>query len=195
MEEHAIRKIVATVEDILVDGGRPAASPLRIAVAAAVIRNPLAGVWADDLEPLIAEYAPTLGPLLADRAANLLDGAEVEAFGKAALVGLDGEMEHGCALIHTLRFGNPVRERVGGTSLLPSSEKVGVAGTPIDVNLKHVHDHTLRGYHMSIEFRIADAPKPEEIVIIAAYATGTRPNSRLPLFADDFAKMGGPKTS
>lgn len=195
MREHAIRKIVTAVEDIYVDGGRPVSRPLRIAVAAAVFTNPLAGIWADDLEPLIAEFAPTIGPLLADRAIDLLDGAEAEAFGKAALVGLNGEMEHGCALIHTLRFGNPVRERVSGTSLLPSSEKVGSAGSPIDINLKHIHDHTLRGFHMSFEFRIADAPKPDELLIAVAYATGARPHSRLPLFADDFAKLGGPKNS
>ncbi len=193
MAEPQFRKIVATVEEIHVDGGRVVETPLRIAVAAAVFTNPLAGVWTDDLEPLIAAFAPTLGPLLADRAADLLGGAEVEAFGKAALVGLDGEMEHGCALIHTLRFGNPVRERVNGTSLLPSSEKVGSAGSPIDINLKHIHDHTLRGFHMSYEFRIADAPKPNELLIAVAYATGARPHSRLPLFADDFAKLGGPK--
>lgn len=194
MADPMFRKLVATVEEIYIDGGRPVAVPLRIAVAAAVFTNPCAGRFVDDLEPLIAEFAPTLGPLLADKAAGLLDGAEVEAFGKAALVGLNGEMEHGCALIHTLRFGNPVRERVGGTSLLPSSEKVGAAGSPIDINLKHVHDHTLRGFHMSYEFRIADAPRADEIMVAVAYATGARPHSRLPLFADDFAKLGGPKT-
>ncbi len=193
MPDPQFRKIVATVEEIRIDGGKPVETPLRIAVAAAIFTNPLAGVWSDDLEPLIAEFAPTLGQVLPEAAHKLLDGAPVEAFGKAALVGLDGEMEHGCALIHTLRFGNPVREKVGGTSLLPSSEKVGAAGSPIDINLKHVHDHTLRGFHMSYEFRVADAPKADEIMVCVAYATGARPHSRLPLFADDFAKLGGPQ--
>ncbi len=195
MAEPKFRKIVATVEEIHIDGGKPVENPLRIAIAAAVFTNPCAGRYVEDLEPLIAEFAPLLGEILPARAYALLDGAPVEAFGKAALVGLDGEMEHGCALIHTLRFGNPVREKVGGTSLLPSSEKVGVAGTPIDMNLKHVHDHTLRGYHMSYEIRIADAPHPDEILVAVGYATGCRPHSRLPLFADDFAKLGGPQVA
>ena len=193
MADPQFRKIVATVEEILVDGGKPLEQPLRIAVAAAVFTNPCAGRFVDDLEPLIAEFAPALGRVLPERAYALLGGAPVEAFGKAAIVGLNGEMEHGCALIHTLRFGNPVREKVGGTSLLPSSEKVAVAGSSIDINLKHVHDHTLRGFHMSYEFRIADAPHPDEILVAVGYATGARPHSRLPLFADDFAKLGGPQ--
>src|SRR3954453_4240754 len=102
-----LRKVVTVVEDVHQEGGRAVDPPVRIAAAGAVIPNPFAGRHVEDLEPLIDEYCEPLGTLLTERALELL-GGEVEGYGKGALVGVDGEIEHGSAIIHNLRFGNPV---------------------------------------------------------------------------------------
>src|SRR4029078_10564370 len=103
------------------EGGGPAAPPpVRMAAAGAVVANPFAGRYVQDLEPLIDQYCEPLGELLTERALELL-GAEVEGYGKAALVGLDGEIEHGSAIIHNLRFGNRVRDPVDGTAVPPAA--------------------------------------------------------------------------
>jgi hypothetical protein len=132
-----VRKVVTVVEDVLAEGGREVSPPVRIAAAGAVIANPFAGRWVDDLQPLIDTYCEPMGSLLTDRALALLDGS-VEAYGKGALVGLDGEVEHGSAIIHNLRFGNRVREPVDGASLLPAAEKRGAAGATLDLAIKHI---------------------------------------------------------
>ena len=119
-----LRKVVAVVEDVHEEGGRAVDPPVRIAAAGAVIVNPFAGRFVDDLDPLIEAYCEPLGTLLTARALELL-GGEAEAYGKGALVGIDGEVEHGSAIIHNLRFGDRVRDPVDGTSLLPSAEKRG----------------------------------------------------------------------
>jgi len=181
-----LRKVVTVVEDVHREGGRAVDPPVRIAAAAAVVVNPLAGRYVDDLEPLIDEYCEPLGELLAARALELL-GGEAEGYGKGALVGLDGEIEHGSAIIHNLRFGDRVREPVEGTSLLPSAEKRGAAGAPIDLAIKHKHDHKVRSHHQTFEVRIPDAPSPDEIVIWVAFATSGRPLSRLGEFGSELA--------
>ena len=179
-----VRKIVTVVEDVCIEGGRPVEPWTRIAAAGAVVDNPLAGRFADDLEPLIDLYCEPLGTLLTQRALELL-GAEAEAYGKGALVGLDGDVEHGSAIIHNLRFGNKVREPVGGTSLLPSAEKRGPAGVPLDLSLKHKHDHSVRSHHQTFEVRIPDAPRADEIVIWVALASSGRPHARLGAFGSE----------
>lgn len=181
----ALRRIVTVTEEIRIDGGRPVDDPLRLAAAAAVVRNPFAGMWVDDLSPLVDELCEPLGALLTARALGLLGGTEVESYGKGALVGLDGEIEHGSAIIHNLRFGNHVRAPVDGTSLLPAAEKRGPAGASLDLALKHKKDHSVRSHHMSWEVRIADAPAPDEIVIWVALATGGRPHARLAAFGSE----------
>jgi hypothetical protein len=182
----AVRKLVTLVEETLTEGGRPVEPPLRIAAAAAVIANPLAGDFAEDLSPLIEAYCEPLGELLTGRALAVLGGS-AEAYGKGALVGLDGEVEHGSAILHNLRFGNPVRDAVGGTSLLPSAEKCGPAGAPLDLALKHITDHSVRSHHQTFEVRLPDAPRPTEIVIWVALATSGRPQSRLAEFGTELA--------
>ena len=144
------------------------------------------GRYVEDLEPLIDQYCEPLGSLLTERALELL-GAEAEGYGKGALVGLDGEIEHGSAIIHNLRFGNRVRDPVDGTSLLPAAEKRGAAGAPIDLAIKHKHDHSVRSHHQTFEVRIPDAPRADEIVIWVALATGGRPLSRLGAFGSELA--------
>ena len=181
-----LRKVVTVIEDVHQEGGREVDPPVRIAAAGAVVANPFAGRYVQDLEPLIDQYCEPLGSLLTDRALELL-GAEAEGYGKGALVGLDGEVEHGSAIIHNLRFGNRVRDPVDGTSLLPAAEKRGAAGAAIDIAIKHKHDHSVRSHHQTFEVRIPDAPRADEIVIWVALATSGRPLSRLGSFGSELA--------
>ncbi|MEU6539676.1 amino acid synthesis family protein [Streptomyces sp. NPDC047000] len=178
-----VRKIVTLVEELLVEGGRPVVPAARVAVVAAVIDNPWAGRgFVEDLRPGIDAHASDLGKLLAGRVVEAL-GAPVEAYGKAAVVGLDGEIEHGSALIHTLAFGNHFRAAAGATVLLPAVEKRAGSGTPFDIPLKHITDATVRSHHQSFEVRIADAPHAGEIVVALAAAAQGRPQQRLTPFS------------
>ncbi len=181
-----IRKVVTVVEDVLREGGREVSSPVRTAAAGAVVANPFAGRFVDDLQPLIDTYCEQLGTLLTERALALLDG-QAEGYGKGALVGLDGEVEHGSAIIHNLRFGNRVREPVEGTSLLPAAEKRGAAGATLDLAVKHKTDVTVRSHHQTFEVRIPDAPRADEIVIWVVLATSGRPQARLAAFGSELA--------
>jgi hypothetical protein len=174
-----IRKIVTVVEEIRTEGGREVYPPARVAVVAAVIENPWAGMgFVDDLAPGIDATASGLGALLAPQVLDALD-APAEAYGKAAIVGLNGEIEHGSGLIHTLRFGNHFREAANATTLLPAVEKRAAAGTTFDIPLKHVTDATIRSHHQTVEARLADAPRPDEIVVGLAAAAQGRPHARL----------------
>jgi hypothetical protein len=180
-----IRKTVEFTEEVLIEGGRDVEPPTRITAVLAVVSNPLAGRWADDLGSLIDTYSDVLGPMLGRRCAELL-GQPAEAFGKGALVGTDGEIEHGSAIIHNLRFGDPIRVAAShATSLLPSAEKRGATGATLDIALKHIHDVTVRSHHQTFEVRIADAPRPDEIVIAVAMASGGRPHARLAPFSSE----------
>ncbi|GAA4623390.1 amino acid synthesis family protein [Actinoallomurus vinaceus] len=174
-----VRKIVTFVEEIHSEGGNAVRPAARTAVVLAVIENPWAGEgFVDDLAPLIDKVAPELGALLAPRVVEAL-GAPVEAYGKAAIVGLDGEIEHGSALIHTLKFGDHFRTAANATTLLPAVEKRAPAGTVFDIPLKHVTDATTRSHHQTVEARVADAPRADEIVVGLAAAAQGRPQARL----------------
>lgn len=174
-----IRKIVTVFEETHSEGGRRLDTPARVAVVAAVIENPWAGQgFVQDLAPGIEATASDLGALLAPLVLDAL-GAPVEAYGKAAIVGLDGEIEHGSALIHTLKFGDHFRQAANATTLLPAVEKRSPAGTVFDIPLKHITDATIRSHHQTIEVRITDAPHPNEIVIGLAAAAQGRPQQRL----------------
>lgn len=175
----SVRKIVTVVEEIRTEGGREVNRPARIAVVAAVIENPWAGQgFVEDLTPGIDAHASDLGALLAPAVLDALE-APAEAYGKAAIVGLDGEIEHGSALIHTLKFGDHFRKAANATTLLPAVEKRGPAGVVFDIPLKHITDATIRSHHQTIEVRISDAPHPNEIVIALAAAAQGRPQQRL----------------
>jgi hypothetical protein len=180
----AIRKVVTFVEDVHLEGGKAVEPPTRMVAAGAVVANPLAGRFVEDLAPLIDAYCEELGALLTARALELLGGA-AEGMGKGALVGLDGDVEHGSAIIHNLRFGNHVRDAVGGTALLPAAEKRGAAGATLDIAIKHVDDHTVRSHHQTLEVRIGDAPRADEIVVWVALASSGRPHARLGAFGTE----------
>lgn len=174
-----IRKIVTIVEEIRSEGGREVDPAARVAIVAAVIENPWAGMgFVDDLAPGINETASEVGALLAPQVIEALN-SPVEAYGKAAIVGLNGEIEHGSGLIHTLQFGDHFRKAAVATTLLPAVEKRGPAGVLFDIPLKHITDATIRSHHQTVEVRIADAPHPDEIIIALAAAAQGRPQQRL----------------
>ena len=155
-----VRKIVTVVEEIHEEGGRPVTPAARVAVVAAVIENPWAGQgFVEDLTAGIDATASDVGALLAPAVLEAL-GAPAEAYGKAAIVGLDGEVEHGSALIHTLKFGDHFRKAAQATTLLPGVEKRAPAGCTFDIPLKHVTDATIRSHHQTVEVRVGDAPRP-----------------------------------
>ncbi|KAB1660848.1 amino acid synthesis family protein [Pseudoclavibacter sp. CFCC 13796] len=175
----SIRKITTIVEEILHEGGHAVEPTARIAVVAAVVDNPWAGRgFVEDLSAGIDENASDLGALLAPRVVEAL-GAPIEAFGKAAIVGLNGEIEHGSALIHTLKFGNHFRDAAHASTLLPAVEKRAAAGTTFDIPMKHITDATIRSHHQTIEVRISDAPHADEIIIALAASAQGRPQQRL----------------
>lgn len=181
------RKLVTLVEEVQREGDRDLAGPLYMGFVAAVFKNPWAGQgFVEDLGPVLDELAPELGALLVPRLVAALP-APVEAYGKAGIVGLAGEVEHASALIHTLRFGNHLRAAVGGTTLLPSVEKRSAPGGTFDIPLKHITDMTVRSHHQTYEVRVAEAPHPDEILVGVAGATGGRPHARLAEFRADEA--------
>ncbi|MEB3967141.1 amino acid synthesis family protein [Streptomyces kunmingensis] len=176
-----LRKVVTVVDEVVLELGRPVAAPVRRVAAAAVIRNPWAGRgFVADLQPDVEDLAPGLGRLLAGRLIETLGGVErIESFGKAAVVGLDGEIEHGGALIHTPYFGNVLRELAEGTSIIVFSDDRLAAGEPLTVPVWHKTAAATRSHYQTVQIRIPDAPRPDEIVVIAAAASGPRPNARI----------------
>ncbi|WP_347040396.1 amino acid synthesis family protein [Glutamicibacter halophytocola] len=174
----------------MLEGGRPVEPAARVAVVAAVIKNPWAGKgFVENLTEGIDSVASDLGALLAPRVAAAL-GAPIEAYGKAAIVGLDGEIEHGSGLIHTLQFGDHFRQAANASTLLPAVEKRAGTGTTFDIPLKHITDATIRSHHQSIEVSFADVPHSDEIMIALAAAAQGRPQQRLRNFGSDYTKEG-----
>ena len=176
----AIRKLVTLTETVEREMGRPVAPPARRAAAAAVIANPFAGRYAEDLAELI-EIGAELGGLLAAEAIAALggDAAAVQSYGKAALVGEAGELEHAAALLHP-KMGAPLRAALGGgAALVPSSKKMGGIGQVLDIPLGHKDAAYVRSHFDGMEIRIADAPRPGEIVVAIALTTGGRPLARV----------------
>lgn len=177
-----IRKIVTIVEETIVEGEKQVPKPTKVAAAMAVIKNPFAGKYVEDLTPIIDQYSAKLGELLAKKAVEALGvkPEEVEAYGKGALVGSEGEIEHGSAIIHTMDWGHPFRAQTGGgTTLMPAAEKRGPMGVSIDVPLKHKNDGNIRSHHQTFQVNISDAPKNDEIIVIAAVANSGRSLARI----------------
>lgn len=179
--EPRIRKVVRWAEEQRIEGGREAPVPLRLFAAAAVLENPWAGRgFVDDLKPEIHACAPGLGRLLTDEIIALAgSGDAVEGYGKAAVVGTAGEVEHGSALIHTLRFGNIYREAVGAETYLAFTNTRGGADAPIMIPLMHKHDAGMRSHYLTAQFSICDAPAPDEIVVALGASVGGRPHHRI----------------
>ncbi len=175
------RKIVTVTETLLRELGHPVAEPVQRAAAAAVITNPWPGPgYVEDLSTEAARVAPGLARALSRKLTDELGGTEqITAFGKAAIVGLGGEIEHAAALIHTPYFGNGLRELVDGTSIIVFSDERGPAGTSLSVPIWHKTASSTRSHYQTVPVRVPDAPRDDEIVVIAAAATGSRPNARI----------------
>ena len=186
-----IRKYVVYDEETLIEGFRKAETPLRMFAVAAVIENPWAGKYIEDLKPEILSIAPPLGKELTQRITNLVGGGDrIEAYGKAAVVGLDGEIEHASALIHTLRFGNFYREAVGAKSYLSFANTRGPADSPIMIPLMDKNDAGRRSHYLTIQFSIADAPRSDEIVVAIGGSIGGRPHHRIGDRYQDLKDLG-----
>ena len=175
-----IRKVVVYQEETLVEGGRAAPRPVNSVLVAAVMENPWAGRgFVEDLSPEISAHASALGALLVERLTATMAADRIEAYGKAAVVGADGEIEHASALIHTLRFGNHYRKAVDARSYLSFTNKRGGLGTSIQVPMMHKDDEGQRSHYVTAEFSISDAPLPDEIVVVLGAADGGRVHPRI----------------
>jgi hypothetical protein len=172
-----IRRLLVVRDTVNSEGGLPALEPVTRVAACAVIRNPLAATAQDDLSAIVP-LGEDLGKLLAREALAQLSRPPV-AYGKAAIVGLDGDLEHAAAIIHP-RMGRPMREAIGGgRAIIPSNVKVAAAGTPIDVPLSDCDDVWLFDHIDTVTVSVPDAPKPPEIVVIVALSDGGRPRPRI----------------
>ncbi len=175
-----IRKIAIFIEETRIEMDRPVDPPTRRAAAAAVIANPFAGVYHDDLS-LLMDMGEELGALLTQKAVAALgiEGAAVESYGKAAAVGENGELEHAAALLHP-KLGAPVRKALGkGAALIPSSKKRGGPGVTLDIPLGHKDAAFVRSHFDGMEIRIVDAPRANEIVVAVAVTDSGRPLPRV----------------
>jgi len=188
-----IRKLVTYSETTLVEGGRAAPVPLRLFAVAAVVPNPWAGRgFVEDLKPEIHAVAPVLGETLTAEILRLAGSGEaVEGYGKAAVVGTSGEIEHASALIHTLRFGNHYRKAVGAKSYLSFTNTRGGPDTPVVIPLMDKLDEGRRSHYLTIQFSILDAPAPDEIVVALGASIGGRPHHRIGDRYQDLKDLGG----
>ena len=187
-----IRKTLLHVETTFVEGGKQAAQPLKLIAAMAVVKNPWAGRgFVEDLKPEIHAVAPIIGELLTkmiiDEAGS---GEAVEAYGKSAVVGLDGELEHASALIHTLRFGNHYRNAVGAKSYLAFCNTRGPANAPIMIPLMDKNDEGRRSRYLTIQCAMPDAPAADEIVVALGASIGGRPHHRIGDRYQDLKELG-----
>jgi hypothetical protein len=176
----AIRKLVVQVDEIRIEMGRAVEPATRRALAMAVIANPFAGRYSDDLEPLSA-IGEELGQLLGAKcvAALGIQPEQAQSYGKAAIVGEGGELEHAAAILHP-RLGATLRREVSsGAALVPSSKKIGGLGTAIDVPLGHKDAAFVRSHFDAIEARVSDAPRANEIVVAIAVTDSGRPLARV----------------
>ena len=175
-----IRKIMTVVDETLTEQGRPVSPPIRRAAAIAVIANPFAGKYQEDLGELI-DIGEELGQLLAERAVAALgvDGSNVQSYGKASAVGENGELEHAAAILHP-KLGAPFRKVLGkGAALIPSSKKRGGMGVVLDIPLGHKDAAFVRSHFDGMEVRVNDAPRANEIMVAVAVSTGGRPLPRV----------------
>ncbi len=190
-----IRKIVTYEDETLVEGFKAASSPWRMFAVCAVLNNPWAGRFVEDLTAEIQSFGPQLGQLLTDRMLALVgkkdtDDGTIEAYGKAAIVGLNGEIEHGSGLIHTLRFGNIYRSALDAKSYLSFTNTRGPANAAIASPMMDKNDVGRRSHYLTLQFSINDAPAPDEIVVALGGATSGRPHHRIGDRYQDLKALG-----
>lgn len=207
MQDHTVdvRRIVTVVEDVFHEGGPRASKPMRRGAVAAVIANPFAGRYVEDIAPFMETLKP-LGVSMAQGLLHAMEAAtsEIESYGKGAIVGSDGELEH-AALWHApgghgmrqLLASSPVDPSAGSPAnnalaIVPSAKKVGGVGASLDVPLSHINAVYVRSHFDTFEVRIPDAPRSGEIVFILTMGTGPRVHSRLGgLTVEDISQWDG----
>ncbi|WPH20755.1 amino acid synthesis family protein [Variovorax paradoxus] len=175
-----IRKLVIQVDETRKEMGKEVTPPTRRAVAIAVIENPYAGRFSENLDELIA-IGEELGALLGQKAVKALgiEPGQAQSYGKAAIVGENGELEHAAAILHP-KLGAPLRVAVEkGAALVPSAKKRGTLGTAIDVPLGHKDAAFVRSHFDAVEARVSDAPRANEIVVAVAVTDSGRPLPRI----------------
>lgn len=175
-----IRKLVIQVDETRKEMGKDITPPTRRAVAIAVIENPYAGRYSENLDDLIA-IGEELGALLGQKAVKALgiEPGQAQSYGKAAIVGENGELEHAAAILHP-KLGAPLRVAVEkGAALVPSAKKRGSLGTAIDVPLGHKDAAFVRSHFDAVEARVSDAPRANEIVVAVAVTDSGRPLPRI----------------
>ncbi|MFF0725208.1 amino acid synthesis family protein [Streptomyces sp. NPDC004134] len=176
-KDYQVRRWVGLVEETLHENGPAAAVPLRKAVCGVVVGNPFAGRYADDLSALTAPSA-ALGTALGLRAAALL-GAPVESYGKGGLAGLAGEQEHVVACVTTV-FGNALREAIGGgEAWISSATKTAAAGASLDIPLAYKDEVYVRSHYDAVTVSVPDVPRPDELFVCVAVASGGRVHERV----------------
>lgn len=173
-----IRKVVTLVDEMRIEAGRELSPPIRRVITAAVMTNPLAGRYQEDLSELW-DASVGLSGMLAEEAVAQLAGKAVHSYGKGGIVGTDGELEHVAAMLHP-KFGARLREACGGgKSIIPSSKKRGAAGVSLDIPVHYKDAAFVRSHFDAVELRIVDAPTPTEMVIAVAVTDGGRPLPRI----------------
>jgi hypothetical protein len=175
-----VRKYVDLIEEIRMENGKPVNPPARKAAAIAIIKNPFADTFEEDLEPL-TDIGDILGEELSQRAMRSLNikSDKVESFGKGAVVGLGGELEHAAALLHP-KLGHAVRRVVGGgKTMMPSAKKMGVAGTELDVPVHCKEAALVRSHFDAMAVRVYDAPRDDEILVVVVLTDAGRPLARV----------------
>lgn len=175
-----IRKIIVQVDEVLLEGGQAVNPPTRRALAMAVIANPYAGKYSENLDQLI-DIGEELGGLLGERCVKALgiQPEDAQSYGKAAIVGEAGELEHAAAILHP-KLGAPLRKAVSkGAALVPSAKKQGTLGTAIDVPLGHKDAAFVRSHFDAMEARVNDAPRANEIVVAVVVTDSGRPHPRI----------------
>ncbi|MDJ1463250.1 amino acid synthesis family protein [Nitratireductor sp. GZWM139] len=179
MPEFTLRKIALVTEEILHEGGPAPMKPRRRAAALALVKNPFAGGYVEEVESAMEDLKP-LGLEMSDRLIAALGGdiAVIDGFGKGAIVGTAGELEHG-ALWH-VPGGYAMRERLGDSkAIVPSSKKVGGFGARIDIPLGHINAAYVRSHFDAMEVGMPDGPRPDEILFVLAMACGPRIHARM----------------
>jgi hypothetical protein len=172
-----IRRLIVVKDVVYAEGGLPAMAPVTRVAACAVIVNPLAGRAEEYLDQLIP-FGEELGEMLVQEALKALPLPAL-SYGKAAIVGTSGDIEHGAAILHP-RMGKPMRAAIGGgQAIIPSNVKIGAVGCGIDVPLGHKDDVWAFDQIDTIGVTVANAPRPDEIVVIVALADGGRPRPRI----------------
>ncbi len=191
-----IRKISTFLEETLIEGGKAAPRPVNIVVVAAVIQNPWTGRgFVENLRPEIIRIANDLSHEMTNRLLRLMPSDKVEACGKAAAVGVNGEIEHASAMIHTLRFGNPFREAIGGTNYLEFANTRNAPGALLSLPMMHKSEGGKRSHFLTANFQIADAPGPDEIIVALGVSDNGRAHARIADRFQDIAEMEAEKTA